>query len=761
VVRGPSARRRWRRLAALLGLGGVGFVSLFSLVTELLETAQTIAVEQSTLRLAGWAALQADSQAEKLQVRLLRFGLADPGTGRDELVDAFELAWSRILVLGQREGNIDVARRLGIEPQVANARGAMERLEPRVLALRSGEADQAALIASDLEEVSADLRAITLASHQAGTERENAFTAGFVWVRWTSFLLVGLLLLSAALLIGLQAREERRTRQLYEDAELAKQQAQAVSRELQTVIDAVPAMITVTDAQGNRLIENRAHALFHDPASAPDPTEALAGSVFQEEVRRDGAGAKRTLLSRSLPIPNGQGAAERTLSVALDITQRVEADRRIRQLALFDGLTSLPNRAQFAERIETLAQQRHALALLIIDLDRFKEINDTLGHPVGDAVLREAARRIEFELGTDSFAARLGGDEFAVVQADPLRFADTIDLADRLVRSLAEPVMALGHRVTPGATIGIAFADAQGPAPTDLIRHADLALYDAKAHGRGRHAVFSPTMEAELRERRSLEEDMSAALANGEFVLAFQPKWSVRRQTITGVEALMRWNHRERGPIPPSTFIPIAEETGLIVPLGRWLLAAGARQARLWHQRFGPRLTVAINLSVAQFRGGTVEQDLMDAIDLSGVPPGMLELEITESLLIRSQDQAIAMIGRLRGQGVRIALDDFGTGYSSLSYLQRFPLDTLKTDRTFLLGDGDCDRGTRVMRHIVALAHDLGLKVVAEGVETEEQLARISAAGCDEVQGYLIGRAVSAEEIEAMLLAPPRAAVSA
>lgn len=739
-------RRGLWRSAARLVLGAIGLVSLVTIVSSLLASAKYIAVEQSTLRLAGWSALQADSQAGKLKVVLLRFGLADPTTTRDDVIDSFELAWSRILVLRTPEAAIDVAQMLGLEPILADLDQRYAALEPKVQALLPGAADDAALLVAELDEVAELLRRVTLAVHEAGSTREADFASGFAWLTRTTYLLVALLLVSVASLIVLMQRGERRSRALYEDADLARSEAQAISRELQTVIDAVPAMITVRDAEGRMVLSNRSHDLFegNSPASEDD-------QGFQELVRIDGAGTRRTLLSRSLPILDASGGVRHHLSVSLDISQRVESQARIRQLALYDSLTGLPNRAHFSERIEALAADGRCLALFVLDLDRFKEINDSLGHPVGDAVLREAARRICLELAPDAFAARLGGDEFAVVLPDQGAQADVIALASSLVRSLADPVEALGHRVTPGVTIGIAFADETGPAPLDLIRHADLALYEAKGQGRGRFAVFSPEMEAQLQERRALETEMGRALEQGMFHLEYQPKWSLHEGRIIGVEALMRWHHPVLGIIPPSTFIPVAEETGLIAPLGRWLMQAGARQARLWYERYGARLTVAVNLSVAQFRTGSVERDLLEALATTGAPAGLVEVEITEGLLIRSQDQAVALMERLRAAGVRIALDDFGTGFSSLSYLQRFPLDTLKTDRSFLLGERDCDRGARVMRHIVALAHDLGLKVVAEGVETQQQLDLIRAAGCDEVQGFLIGRPMRAEAIEALL----------
>jgi diguanylate cyclase (GGDEF)-like protein len=432
-----------------------------------------------------------------------------------------------------------------------------------------------------------------------------------------------------------------------------------------------------------------------------------------------------------------------------DISEQRVAAARISHMALHDALTGLPNRVLFHIKLgEAVARSLRGVssAILYLDLDHFKTVNDTLGHPVGDALLREVTRRLAGQVRETDTVARLGGDEFAIVQSSVDQPDDATSLASRLIDVLSAPYSVSGHQVVVGTSIGIAVLPGDGDDPDLLLKNADLALYRAKEEGRGRYRFFEPEMDARMQARRALELDLRKALANGEFEVFYQPLINIQTRSITGFEALVRWHHPERGLVQPNDFVSMAEEMGLIVPLGKFVLRQACVDAVGWPG--SPK--VAVNLSPVQFGSGTLVADVAAALRDSGLSPKRLELEITESVMLDDTDAVLVILYQLRTLGVGIAMDDFGTGYSSLSYLRRFPFSKVKIDQSFVRGlgqGGDCDT---IVAAVADLCTRLGMTTTAEGVETEDQMQRLRAGNCTEAQGYLFSEAIPADRVMAL-----------
>jgi diguanylate cyclase (GGDEF)-like protein len=424
-----------------------------------------------------------------------------------------------------------------------------------------------------------------------------------------------------------------------------------------------------------------------------------------------------------------------------------EREQRITQLAFNDVLTGLPNRSMFQQQLEhlfrTLDGSEGMFALHCLDLDQFKVINDTLGHPAGDTLLVEAGHRVQ-NAARGHFVARLGGDEFVVLQTvgDD---RDAIDkLARRILEEMAQPLVIDGNEFAPSTSIGIAIAPQDGDGGETLLRNADLALYRAKEAGRGTYAFFEESLNQRAQQRRQLETDLRLAVDRAEFELYYQPLFDLKDNRICSFEALIRWNHPTRGLISPAEFVPIAEDTGLIVPIGAWVVREACRQAANWPKH----VRVAVNVSPVQFHRGALNETILLALADSGLEPARLEIEITESIFLEGSETTLRLLHSLRSLGIRVALDDFGTGYSSLSYLQSFPFDKLKIDRSFIHNLLTRDGASAIVRAITELAHALNIETTAEGVEETAQLMELRAHGCSSVQGFLFAEPMTAADVE-------------
>lgn len=455
-------------------------------------------------------------------------------------------------------------------------------------------------------------------------------------------------------------------------------------------------------------------------------------------------------------LVKGQGDGN-LLSRALHYAiERKRTQERLTYLAQYDQLTDLPNRSLFNERLAVglkQAQRHHRnLTLMFLDLDHFKDINDTLGHSAGDRLLQDVAKRLQHCVRAEDTIARLGGDEFTIIMNEVHQRQDSATVAEKILDALSHPFMLENEEVFVTTSIGIASFPQSGSDPETLIRHADTALYRAKSEGRSNYQFFEVAMNQAVSERMSMINALRHATKRDEFFLYYQPLINARSGEVFGMEALLRWQHPERGLIPSDEFVPLLEETGLILSVGEWVIREACRQNRLWQEAGLESLTVSVNLSVRQFH----KRDLLDvvtsAIADTGIRPQQLQLEITESVLLERSHAVNKTMTRLRDIGVKLAIDDFGTGYSSLSYLKQYPFDTLKFDRSFIQGITSTDNGAAIVAAVINLGHSLGMTVVAEGVESQRQLTILHDRDCDQFQGYLFSQPMSAENCTRWLL---------
>jgi diguanylate cyclase (GGDEF)-like protein len=560
---------------------------------------------------------------------------------------------------------------------------------------------------------------------------------------------------------------------IYLNAWTAREREAALAGQFDTALNNMPHGLCMFTADGRlavmnyrfRTITGIPEDLMHGGVSASDVVEACvscgavseaSGQMILSEIENSQAKdiittdpdpARGRSLSWTFQPMVGGGA----VGLLEDITERRNAEARITHLARFDELTGLPNRVNFRDEIEHLLATPHRAdqlsALLFVDLDQFKQVNDTLGHPCGDQLLCAVAERLRAMLRPEDFVARFGGDEFVVFQQNIRSPDEAAALARRIVDHLSERYKIDNHLVEIGASIGIAMTMQAGVSADTLLKNADMALYRAKADGRGTFCFFRDEMAQTVEARRILELDLRKALANEEFELFYQPLVNLKSGKISTCEALLRWNHPIRGMVSPIDIIPVAEDMGLIVDLGRWILRKACMECMQWPEA----VSVAVNFSPQQFHQRDLLSEVRYALDVSGLPAHRLEIEITESSLLRNTQFTHELLSQLRALGVRISLDDFGTGYSSLSYLHNFPLQKVKIDRSFLEGI-DTDRPLRLLRGVARLSADLGMSVVVEGIETNEQLELVNADGTvTEAQGYLFSRPVPAMRVRQLL----------
>jgi diguanylate cyclase (GGDEF)-like protein len=551
---------------------------------------------------------------------------------------------------------------------------------------------------------------------------------------------------------------------------------EALLAELQATLEATADGILVTDLGGRVRAFNRRFAEIWDmPLALLQERDDAAVQAWMRRCVNDGGGydsrlqalRQATLISASdrLELHGGQ-VLERVTRPLLDdgrpqgrvwsfrdLTERIAAEERIEALALHDALTGLANRRRLAERVAecSVAARREgsSFALLVIDLDRFRQINDSLGHDVGDRVLLDVAQRIQGCLRHDDLLARLGGDQFAVL-VRPADAAAAEATARRVLNVVAQPCSVDGAQFTITCSIGMALAPSQGWTIDDLARHAEAAMRAVKGAGRANYRLHQARAEGDRRGHMRLDHAMRQALVSGRFRLHYQPQVDMASGRIVGAEALLRWRDPELGEVAPSRFIPVAEESGFIVAIGDWVLSQAVRQAALWHAR-GHALPIAINVSALQFQQAQFVDRVAGVLAVSGVPAHLLELELTESILVHDVEEALQRLHALARLGVRLAIDDFGTGYSSLAYLKRFPIGKLKIDRSFVGGLPDDESDAAIVRAILQMAKALGMKVIAEGVETEVQRQFLAAAGCEEYQGFLFAPALDSLSFEQRL----------
>jgi diguanylate cyclase (GGDEF)-like protein/PAS domain S-box-containing protein len=563
-----------------------------------------------------------------------------------------------------------------------------------------------------------------------------------------------------------------------EKLEEALSKAEESERRYRVLSDTSPVGIWQMDLEGRTIYMNESiRSLLEIPQGTDCLTVTLADMVIPDdgapmqaalrlwshgtsgdvELRVAGrlTGEQVHLVMSGVGLPGTARDPATILVTAVDVTERKRAEAAMHHMAHHDALTGLPNRSLFVERIQfSLAEAERVgsyMGVLFLDLDHFKDVNDTLGHPVGDELLIQVSKRLLQCARSSDTVARLGGDEFAILCSNLKSPDQAAELAQRIVETIARPYDIAGQEIHTATSIGISTYPIDAQEPDRLVSFADMALYTAKEHGRSNYKFFDPKMDEVVQRRKALENELRDAILFNQFVLNFQPQIDLATGRVVGAEALIRWEHPTRGMVYPGEFIPVAEQCGLITPLGQWVIQASFSQAKAWQEIFSEHFRVSINLSAVQFRQKNLVQKIGELLQLTGADPTMLEFEITESMLMENPDQAVRAMTGLHDLGFSLAIDDFGTGFSSLAYLKKFPVDCLKIDKSFVWDMLDDPDYATITSSIIKLAHSLNLRVVAEGVESAEQSDFLLAEACDLVQGYFYGKPVVASELAARL----------
>ena len=754
------------------------------LVVGAVYTSTLIAKRQATLRdvsryNATWLVSQASLEVGRLTVAVAAFNDPWSEIDPDEVKLRLDIVINRLGILTNGDQGSFINSRADLKTTVSELEKAVAISKPIIEALQRNSSTAQAY--SAFVPLLAKLNHLAASVHEHGAELVESDMQNLESLSWIfSSLLVSLIFCSFGLLAftrwnyRMLDTAHQRVKRLVNDLHVQNDRFDAALNNMSQglCMGAADATLVVCNDRFRELFGLRQAAA---PGTAvEDLYDAIAagGDFSADYVQRllakhisliiGGTSAKilhegegRSLALTHEPMPGGGW-----VTTYEDTTEQRAAEARISFMAKHDVLTGLPNRLLFrdhlSEAIPKLAKSLSHLAVLCLDLDRFKQINDSLGHPAGDLLLRIVAARLRNCVSAGDVVARLGGDEFVVFYTSRDGPLATAAMAQRVIDSLRAPYDLDGHRAVISASIGIVETTDPTVDPDLLLKNADLALYKAKAEGRAVYRFFEAAMEAELLQRRSIEMDLGTALENHAFEIHYQPLFGLQSRALVGFEALLRWRHPDRGPISPAEFIPIAEDTGLIEQIGAWVLTQACTEAARWPK---PK-KVAINLSAVQFTSDVVGT-VTEALRKSGLPPGLLELEITETILLRDNDRVMTAMRRLKDLGVRTALDDFGTGYSALSYLRMFPFDKIKIDRAFVRDISEREDSRAIVTSIVQLAAALGMTTTAEGVETAAQVAALREAGCDEVQGFYFARPEPADQLHRWFSQRLEGAVSA
>lgn len=758
---------RWSRSTIpLVGAVLAALVFVASLAISARQLASHAESQAEGHRVGVYESSQALLEAARLGTEIERLATGQPGAVQAVAL-RYDILWSRLVALQEGDGESRASPVLrAVRTALPEHFSLLARLERVAAEHQSGDGaaigraqDTLGTLVQRLGEANRALQHDQRLGAQGAAMGLRGLHNAF------AISLVGLIA-SATVLSALLYLLWRRASGLLKAAKAAHARAGRSERLLRVVVDALPVMVSAHDRQGRFVLANAALARFHGTTEAAlvgqgiaaaggtvedaaDLAAALAGGAqlpFREEAATGPDGAPRTLLTTAAPVADPGTPASGVVRIRIDISRRKEAEEQVRYMAEHDSLTGIANRLLFTRRLNHALAEGGMVALHLIDLDDFKDVNDTMGHAAGDALLMTATGRMRACLRPEDMLARLGGDEFGVVQVGIAGSKDADAMAARLVRALAVPYVIGGAKVPAGASIGIAMGPGDGVDGPTMLQRADIALYRAKASGRGQVRRFSTAMAAALMDQRRMESDVQEALETGALHFAFQPKFRLSDLSLSGCEALLRWTHETRGVIPPSVFVPAAERAGLSVRLASATLEMALRQQRAWQDQ-GLDIPVAVNLSARHIVSGQAPDLLRAALAATRCRADRIEIEVTEDVFIRDPESAAATLATLRAIGVTLALDDFGTGYASLGYLQQLPFDVIKLDRSFVAGLGSSTRTERIVDAVSRIAHGLGARLVAEGVESAVQLARLRDIGCDEGQGYLLGRPMTPDAL--------------
>ncbi len=763
-----------RRVKIVLA-GATCLLVLASAVTSHFITQRQNALRQVSRYNLAFVAGLAPVEVTRLEAAIVETTLPGSGVGRDQVQLRLDIVRNRISLLDNNEVEALTRNRADLQAVVARLRAAVDAAQPLIDNLGHDAAvGQLLKLVSPLGPQLVKLAAAANARDADLVARDQAHLSGLHAI--FSTIIAGLAVCGFGL-IGVVTAHNRLLGRAHDEVHTLVRDLRERDRTLETQnarFDAAlnnmsQALCMVDQEQRVIVCNSRFLRLFDLPAAAVQPgapiedvfRNAAVASRYEREVIEAICGKQRELIAaaragnffqenaggQAVAVSHQPMPGNGWVATYEDISERRRAEARIHFMAHHDALTSLPNRLLFEERLgQLLKRERRAdanLAVLCLDLDHFKDVNDSLGHPAGDMLLKQVAQRaLDCVRGGDT-VARLGGDEFAILQSSSCQPEHAVALARRLVKALGAPYDIDGKRVVIGASIGIAAATCDGRDVDHLLKNADIALYKAKGEGRGTYRLFEDEMDAQLQARRAMETELHEAVNRHELVLFYQPLFDLAADRVTGFEALLRWRHPTLGMVSPARFIPVAEEMGLIGRIGEWVLAQACRDAAAWPGD----VTVAVNLSPLQFRGDGLVRAVRASLDAAGLPARRLALEITESALLKDSDKVLATLHELRDCGVEIALDDFGTGYSSLSYLRSFPFDRIKIDQSFIREMDRRPNCLAIVRSVAQLAQTLGMATTAEGIETPEQLDQVRQAGCTQAQGYYFDQPRPVSEI--------------